>query len=110
VRATTIVPLSAFEVRPAMVRIPFSLPVPAAGGATFERTRFDPLALLWGWIDVKDTEHAWEVRAAADAAGARYRARFRVQVSPLTPQPPYTPRAIVIPPSDKRPRPPASSV
>ena len=111
VRATVTVPLAAFQVMPGLTRIPASLPVPADGWASFKRKNLGISLFAYHFIGMRETEHAWEVRAAAEVEGAPYRARFRVTVAPVTPlEPaePYTPRSIVIPPSDK-PRPPSTS-
>jgi hypothetical protein len=97
--------VSAFEVVPGATRIRFTLPVPADGWASFRRSTLALTLLTFGYVGGEETEHAWQVRAAADVEGARYRASFKVTVAPLTgPEEPYAPRPIVVPPSDKRAR------
>lgn len=108
VRATATVAVSAFQVVPGFTRIPVSLAVPADGWASFKRTDVGFSLANTFIIGKRETEHAWEVRAAAEVDGARYRAKFRVTIAtvrPIEPEPPYTPRPIGIPQSDKR-RPP----
>jgi hypothetical protein len=110
VRTTATVPVWLFQVVPEGVRVPVSLAVPADAWASFKRKELGFSLLSEFFIGMRETEHTWEVRAAADVEGASYRARFPVTVAPLTPveAPPsaeneraYTPRPIVIPPSDK---------
>jgi hypothetical protein len=102
VRATEVVAVSSYQVVPGRTLVPVSLPVPADGWASFKRDRVGfslDNDLFVGKIEI---EHAWEVRVSADAGGASYRATFRITIAPLYELPPYTPRPIGIPASDKR--------
>jgi hypothetical protein len=106
IRATSVVSVSSFQVVPGHTRIPVSFHVPADGWASFKRDNGVGLSGENTFIAGKsETEHAWEVRVSADANGAAYRAKFRITIAPLYEVPPYTPRPIGIPQSDKR-RPP----
>jgi hypothetical protein len=108
VRATASIPAAAFQVMAGSTRVPFSLPVPADGLVSSRDSRlgFSPLP---PFLATRETEHAWRIRVSAGVEGARYRATFHVIVGPVAAvadEPPYAPRPIVIPPSDRIRRPP----
>ena len=102
VRATSIVEVSSYQVVPGHTLVPVSLPVPADGWASFKRDGVGFSLANEFFVGKIETEHAWEVRVSADAGGAAYRATFRITIAPLYELPPYTPRPIGIPASDKR--------
>jgi hypothetical protein len=104
VRATAHVPFSAFQILPGFARIPVSLTVPADAGPTLIQRKLGFSVFSEFFIGMRETEHAWEVRAGAEVEGTAYRGSFRVTVAsaePLAAEAPYRPRPIVIPPSDK---------
>jgi hypothetical protein len=105
VRAAAAVPFSAFQIVPGFARIPVSLPVPADALPTFTERKLGFSLLSEFLIGMREAEHAWEVRAAAEVNGTSYRSAFRVTVAPsvaVATDAAYTPRPIVIPPSDKQ--------
>ena len=104
VRASSSVPFSSFQIVPGLARIPVSLTVPAEARASGTQRRLGFSLFSEFFIGMREIEHAWEVRAAAEVDGMVYRKSFRVNVASLAPvaaDAPYTPRPIVIPPSDK---------
>ena len=104
VRATAHVPFSAFQIVPDGARIPVSLTVPADAGASGTQRKLGFTLSSEFLIGMRETEHAWEVRATAEVEGIVYRGSFRVTVAsaaPVAAEEPYQPRPIVIPPSDK---------
>jgi hypothetical protein len=115
--ATVVVPASAFQVVAGRTVVPLSITVPTDAPPSYSENKFGIHALPLPYIGYQKKGRAWQVRASADAGGARYRARFEIKVVPATAAPPmqavflaqppqpYAPRPIVIPPSDKRPRP-----
>jgi hypothetical protein len=105
VRAASVVDVSSYQVVPGHTLVPVSLPVPADGWASFKRGGAGLTLNNVFIVGTRVTEHAWEVRAFADVNGKDYRAEFRITIAPLYEVPPYTPRPIGIPQSDKR-RPP----
>jgi hypothetical protein len=104
VRATAHVPFSAFQIVPGFARIPVSLTVPADAEPSLTRRSLGFSLFAEFFIGMRETEHAWEVRAAAEVEGTVYHGSFRVRVAsaePVAAEVPYRPRPIVIPPSDK---------
>jgi len=104
VRATSAVPMGAFQVVGGRARVAVVLAVPADGQVSSLKRLFVLTLISLFVFDLYQTEHVWEVRAAAEVEGLPYTARFRVRVVSATSEPPYVRRPIPIPPSDKRPR------
>jgi hypothetical protein len=107
VRATVSVPAGAVQVLSGLARVPVSLTVPVDAGPTWSRSRIRWSSLLGARLTTADTAHRWAVRATADLDGERYEVEFPVTVAPAVPEAPYTPRPIIIPPSDRTPKRPS---
>lgn len=104
VRATSTVPMGAFQVVGGRTRIAVALAVPVYGEVSTLKGLLILTMISLFIVDLHETEHVWEVRAAAEVEGVPYTASFRVTVVSATGEPPYARRRFPVPPSDKRPR------